>query len=84
MDDAADHPAVVDPRLAPRVCRKMWLKPCELIVTEPKVSLIHHRSPFGDLESDFAGFGNLEGSVRSRDKISPSAWQRDLIEAGLN
>jgi hypothetical protein len=53
MDDAAENPTIIDARLAACVGRKMRLKPFKLLVVQPKISLIHQRSPFGDLESDF-------------------------------
>jgi hypothetical protein len=57
MDDAADDPAIIDARLAPRVGRKVRLEPFKLLVVQPKISLIQPRSPFGDLESDLAALG---------------------------
>ena len=66
VDDAADHPAVIDARLAARVGWKIKLKPFKLLVVQPKISLIHPRSPLGVLESGFPANGNLEASVRSR------------------
>lgn len=58
MDDAADDPAVIDPGLAPRIGGKMRLKPRKLAVVQPETVSIHHRSPFGDLESRNARPGN--------------------------
>src|SRR5271170_846494 len=51
VNDAADDAAVIDPGLAARVGRKMWLKPRELPLAQPKMISIHRWSPFGDLES---------------------------------
>ena len=45
MDNAADNPQIVDARLATRVGRKMWFKPIKLLVVQPKIPLIHRRSP---------------------------------------
>ena len=84
MNDATDDPAVVDPWLASRIGWKMRFKPRELAVIQPETVSIHQRSPFGDLESRNAHFGNLEGSVRSRGEEAAAARGRDLIEAGLN
>ncbi len=54
MHDSADNPAIIDPWLAARVRGKMRLKPRELSVVQPKIISFHQRSPFGDLESEFA------------------------------
>ena len=43
MDDASDHPAVVNTRLATRVRRKMRLDPRKLRVREPETIPIHPR-----------------------------------------
>ena len=56
MDDPADDAAVIDPRFATRVGRKIRLKPRELPLVQPEIALFHHRSPFGDLESRNAKF----------------------------
>jgi hypothetical protein len=40
VDDAANHPTVIDAQLATRVARKIRLKPFKLLVGQPK-SLIH-------------------------------------------
>ena len=58
MHDPADHAAIINPRLAPRVSRKMRPKPFELLVVEPEIISIDQRSPFGDRESQFAHDGN--------------------------
>jgi hypothetical protein len=58
MHDPADDPAVVYPRLAARIRRKMRLKPRELSVVQPEAVSIHRRSPFGDLESRNDSIGN--------------------------
>jgi len=36
VHDAADHPAIIDPRLATRIRWKQWLQPRKLILSEPK------------------------------------------------
>ena len=41
VDDAADHAAVVDPRLAPCVLRQMRRNPRELLVRKPEKVAIH-------------------------------------------
>lgn len=41
VDDTADHAAIVDPRLSPRVTRQMRGNPFELLVREPKQVAIH-------------------------------------------
>ena len=63
MHDAADHPPVIDPRLAARVRRKQRLKPRKLILGEPETIAIHRRSPFGNRESQTSPLRNpLYGS----------------------
>lgn len=54
MNDTADDAAIIDPRFATCVGRKMRLKPHELSLVQPEIALIHQRSPFGDLESQNA------------------------------
>ncbi len=51
VNDAADDAAIIDPRLAARVGRKMRLKPRELSFGQPEVMVVHSRAPFGILES---------------------------------
>jgi hypothetical protein len=58
MHDPADHAAIINPRLAPRVGRKMPPKPFELLVVEPEIISIPQRSPFGGRELRFARDGN--------------------------
>ena len=41
MNDAADHPSIIDARLAARVGRKMWLNLRKLRVRQPEPILIH-------------------------------------------
>lgn len=41
VDDAADDAVVVDPRLSPRIGRKMGLKPRKLLSAQPEIALIH-------------------------------------------
>lgn len=43
VDDAADHPAVVNTRLATRIRRQVWLDPRKLRVREPETIPIHPR-----------------------------------------
>ncbi len=84
MHDATDHPAIIDPRLAARIGRKMRREPGKLSLIQPKMIVIHDRSPFGDLESRNAPAVNLEASVRSRGAGGEGRPSRDLIEAGLS
>src|SRR5271169_4442490 len=51
VHNAADHPSVIDPRLASRIGRKKRLKPSKLILRQPETIAIHHGSPFRDRES---------------------------------
>jgi hypothetical protein len=44
----------------------MRREPGKLSLIQPKMIVIHDRSPFGDLESRNAPAVNLEASVRSR------------------
>ncbi len=41
MHDPADHPPVIDPRLAPRIGRKKRRKPRELLIGKPKIRTRH-------------------------------------------
>lgn len=41
MDDAADHPAVINTRLALRIRRQMRLNPRELRVRQPETIPVH-------------------------------------------
>ncbi len=41
MDDAADHPSVIDPRNAAYLVRQQRPKPLELFLTQPKLAQIH-------------------------------------------
>lgn len=47
LDDAADHPAVVDPSHAARVCRKERLKPLKLRLRQPESAAHLDLPPFG-------------------------------------
>ena len=58
MHNAADDPAIIDARLAASVGRQMRHKPRELTIVQPEMISIYLRSPFGDLESENALFGN--------------------------
>ncbi len=51
MDDAADHPAIINPRLTPRVGRKMRSDLRKLGVGQPKTVENHQRFPFGSCDS---------------------------------
>ena len=51
VNDTADDAAIIDPRLAARVGRKMRLKPRELSFGQPEVMVVRSRAPFGILES---------------------------------
>jgi hypothetical protein len=50
MQDAADHPPVINPRLAAKV-RQQRLERCPLRIAQPK-PLCHHPSPSKALEAD--------------------------------
>ena len=45
VDDAADHPAVIDPSLASCVGRQVGPDTRELIVRKPEAILVHERPP---------------------------------------
>lgn len=45
MDDPADHPPVINPRLAPRVCRQMRRKQRKLCFAQPELVPIHSNFP---------------------------------------
>jgi len=51
MHDAADDPAIINPRLATRIGRQQRLEARELIFRQPEMITIHRWSPFGDRES---------------------------------
>src|SRR6266849_1628994 len=68
MDDAADHPAVIDPRLAARVPRQQRLEPSELVLCQPEIVAIHLWSPFGDGESQ----NRCQRNPLYRDKDTPA------------
>ena len=51
MHNAADDPAIIHPRLAPRITRQMRLDPTELVFRQPEISVFQERAPSGDLES---------------------------------
>ena len=51
MHNAADNPAIIHPRLAPRITRQMRLDPSELVFRQPEISVFQQRTPSGDLES---------------------------------
>jgi hypothetical protein len=40
MDDAADHPPVIDPSNAPNLVRKQWPKPLQLLIAQPELDQI--------------------------------------------
>jgi hypothetical protein len=54
MDDARDHPPVIDPRDAARVRRQMRPDLRELVFRQPEKMIAHQRSPLGAVESRFA------------------------------
>ena len=58
MHDAADDAAIIHSRFTASVGRQMRRKPRELTIVQPEMISIHCRSPFGDLESENARFGN--------------------------
>ncbi len=58
MDDAADHPAVVNTRLATRVRRQMWRDLRELRIREPKNDPDSFVLPPGSRESHRTGEAN--------------------------
>ena len=50
MDNAADHPAVINPRHPARLIRQERLQPGELVLGKPEVVVRHHKLPtFGSL-----------------------------------
>jgi hypothetical protein len=57
MDNPADHPTIIDPRLASCVVGKKWLQPRKLLTTKQKYEP-SSQTPFTEFESDSAGFGN--------------------------
>ena len=74
MDDAADHAAVVDPRLAPRVGWQMRLDSSELLVREPEKIAIHKRLPSGSRESQCLAHANRFMGPDPR-RATISAWR---------
>jgi hypothetical protein len=53
MDDAADHPLIIDTRLTPCITWQMRFDPRKLFVRKPKIISIHSQPPSaGNLESD--------------------------------
>jgi hypothetical protein len=36
MDDAADHPPVIDPRNFTKLVRQQWPKPLQLLIAQPE------------------------------------------------
>jgi len=55
VDNAANHPSIIDARLASRVGRQKRLKPRKLIIREPK-EIANHEGP------QIRANGNLYGS----------------------
>ncbi|WP_245412073.1 hypothetical protein [Methylocella silvestris] len=51
MNDPADHPSIVDPRLATRIGGKMRRNLRKLRIRQPKLVQNHRRLPFGNRES---------------------------------
>jgi hypothetical protein len=65
IDDPADHPTIVNPRLASRVRRQMRLNPRKLLVRQPEMVPIHQRS--------------LSEAVNHKPDIMPTTlWVRTL------
>lgn len=59
MDDAADHAAIIDTRLAACIRRQIRLDPPELLFRQPEIVPIYHSSPFGGNESHYSRQRNL-------------------------
>src|SRR5437868_6006613 len=51
MNNAADHAAIIDARLASGVGRQMWFKQPKLLIAEPEIFAIHEWSPSETRES---------------------------------
>ena len=51
VDDAGDHPAIIDPSRTATPAKQVWLDPRPSLVIQP-VELPHSRSPSGNLESE--------------------------------
>ena len=58
VDDPADDPSIINPGHAACIGRKKRLKPGELRLVEPEISVIYCRSAFGNLESQILPKGN--------------------------
>jgi len=58
MHDAADDTAIIDPGLASRISREVRFEPSELLLRQPKISVVQIRSPSGNLESHHLGAVN--------------------------
>ncbi len=69
MHDPADDPAVVDPRLAARIGRKMRLKPRELSSFSQKQSRIMTRPPLETVNHKIAPSETVMGPDSSRDRV---------------
>jgi hypothetical protein len=54
MYDATYDTPIIDPWLASRISGEMRLKPCELLLGQPKKVIVHSRAPSGILESKTA------------------------------
>ncbi len=52
MNDAADHPPVIDTSLAPRVGRQERLQLQKLLIAEPEQSIRNRQTPVQELESN--------------------------------
>src|SRR5271156_3734823 len=70
IDDPADHPTIVHPRLASRVRRQMRLDLRKLIVRQPEMVPIHQRF--------------LSEAVNHMPDIMPTTlWVRTLVNVGV-
>jgi hypothetical protein len=73
MDDPADHPAVIDPRHAPRLIGQKWLQARKLSFCEPEVVIGHGKPPnIWKLESKTAANGTPRLWVL---KLSSKKWK---------
>jgi hypothetical protein len=54
MHNAADHPVVINPRNASRVCRQQRLQPDKLLITQPEYLAHHKASSLESFESDIS------------------------------
>ncbi len=52
MNDAADHPPVIDMGLAPRIRRQQRLQLQKMLIAEPEQSIRNRQTPVQELESN--------------------------------